>query len=207
MNVDIFIKRLRLYGRHGVLPQEREVGANFYVTLTAVADVSDEALLHDRLEGTVDYSKLVEVLEREMAKPSALLEHAAMRMASSVLRDFPIISRVELELEKQNCAKRIKLRNFAMNLYLVSQKMGNLSIGLELMIVGMLTVFVILLIVIWGGKLLIAVVNKVAPEEVVPAKKSAKPASTIDGGTMAILQEVVSQITGGKGKVASAKKI
>ena len=94
-----------------------------------------------------------------------------------------------------------------MNLYLVSQKMGNLSIGLELMIVGMLTVFVILLIVIWGGKLLIAVVNKVAPEEVVPAKKSAKPASTIDGGTMAILQEVVSQITGGKCKVASAKKI
>lgn len=75
------------------------------------------------------------------------------------------------------------------------------------MIVGMLTVFVILLIVIWGGKLLIAVVNKVAPEEVVPAKKSAKPASTIDGGTMAILQEVVSQITGGKGKVASVKKI
>lgn len=75
------------------------------------------------------------------------------------------------------------------------------------MIVGMLTVFVILLIVIWGGKLLIAVVNKVAREEVVPAKKSAKPASTIDGGTMAILQEVVSQITGGKGKVASAKKI
>ena len=46
-----------------------------------------------------------------------------------------------------------------MNLYLVSQKMGNLGIGLELMIVGMLTVFVILLIVIWGGKLLIAVVN------------------------------------------------
>lgn len=75
------------------------------------------------------------------------------------------------------------------------------------MVVGMLTVFVILLIVIWGGKLLIAVVNKVAPAEVVPAKKSAKPAAAIDGGTMAILQEVVSQITAGKGKVASARKI
>ena len=42
------------------------------------------------------------VLDREMAKPSALREHVAMRMASSVLRDFPIISRVELELEKEN---------------------------------------------------------------------------------------------------------
>lgn len=85
--------------------------------------------------------------------------------------------------------------------------MENLGIGLELMVVGMLTVFVILLIVIWGGKLLIAVVNKVAPEEVVPAKKRPMPSPAIDGTTMAILQEVVSQITGGKGKVASAKKI
>ena len=102
MDVDIFIKRLRLYGRHGVLPQERKVGANFYVTLTATADVGDEALLHDRLEGTVDYGKLVGVLEREMAKPSALLEHVAMRMASSVLHDFPNVSRVALELEKEN---------------------------------------------------------------------------------------------------------
>ena len=67
-----------------------------------------------------------------------------------------------------------------MNLYLVSQKMGNLSIGLELMIVGMLTVFVILLIVIWGGKLLIAVVNKVAPEEVVPARRvQSQPAQSM----------------------------
>lgn len=85
--------------------------------------------------------------------------------------------------------------------------MGNLGFGLELMVVGMLTVFVILLVVIWGGKLLIAVVNKVAPEEVVPAKKSAKPAGAVDASTMAILQEVVSKITGGKGQVASARKI
>ena len=85
--------------------------------------------------------------------------------------------------------------------------MGNLGFGLELMVVGMLTVFVILLVVIWGGKLLIAVVNKVAPEEVVPAKKRAKPADAVDASTMAILQEVVSKITGGKGQVASARKI
>ena len=85
--------------------------------------------------------------------------------------------------------------------------MGNLGFGLELMVVGMLTVFVILLVVIWGGKLLIAVVNKVAPEEVVSAKKSAKPADAVDASTMAILQEVVSKITGGKGQVASARKI
>ncbi len=88
--------------------------------------------------------------------------------------------------------------------------MDNLNIGLELMVVGMCTVFMILIIVIWGGKLLINVVNKIAPEEEEASPKAAKAAAqtaTIDGTTMAVLQEVVSKITGGKGHIASAKKL
>ena len=51
--------------------------------------------------------------------------------------------------------------------------MENLNIALLLMIVGMATVFAILLIVIYLGKGLIALVNKYAPEEVAPAKQAA----------------------------------
>ena len=76
------------------------------------------------------------------------------------------------------------------------------------MVVGMATVFLSLSILISGGKLLIKFVNRVAPEEVVPAKKTASAApATVDAGTMQVLQEVVRQLTGGKGHVASAKKI
>ena len=85
--------------------------------------------------------------------------------------------------------------------------MDNLGIGFELMIVGMSTVFLILLIVIWGGKLLIKTVNKIAPKEVVSPKKSATTNANIDGDTMAILQQVVSQITGGKGHISSARRL
>ncbi len=86
--------------------------------------------------------------------------------------------------------------------------MENIGFGLQLMVVGMATVFLILQIVVSGGKLLIKLVNKIAPEEVVAPKKAAAAApATIDAGTMAVLQEVVKQITGGKGHVASAKKI
>lgn len=85
--------------------------------------------------------------------------------------------------------------------------MDNLGVGFELMIVGMSTVFLILLIVIWGGKLLIKAVNKIAPEEVVAPKKGATPAAAVDSSTLAILQQVVSQITGGKGHISSAKRI
>ena len=86
--------------------------------------------------------------------------------------------------------------------------MENLGTGLQLMLVGMSTVFAILLIVINGGKLLIALVNKFAPQEAEAPKKAASAApQTVDANTMAVLNEVVKQITGGKGHVASAKKI
>lgn len=87
--------------------------------------------------------------------------------------------------------------------------MEQFGIGLQLMIVGMLTVFAILLIVIFGGKLLIRVVNLVAPEEVASAKKTvaASNPGSVDASTMAVLQEVVKQLTAGKGRLESAKKI
>lgn len=86
--------------------------------------------------------------------------------------------------------------------------MEHLGIGLQLMIVGMCTVFAILLIVIYGGKLLISIVNKIAPEEEAVAKKTVTAQTgVVDASTMAVLQEVVKQLTGGKGHVESAKKI
>lgn len=43
--------------------------------------------------------------------------------------------------------------------------MENIGTGLMLMVVGMATVFVILLIVIWLSQFLIKVVNKIAPKK------------------------------------------
>lgn len=86
--------------------------------------------------------------------------------------------------------------------------MENLGIGLQLMIVGMCTVFLILIIVIYGGKLLIMAVNRIAPEELATAKKIAQTQSgSVTPTTMAVLNEVVKQLTGGKGHVSSARKI
>lgn len=85
--------------------------------------------------------------------------------------------------------------------------MDNIGLGLQLMVVGMSAVFLILIIVIWGGKLLIKAVNKIAPEEVESSKKISAAPAVVDSATMAVLQQVVTQITGGKGRIASAKKM
>jgi len=88
--------------------------------------------------------------------------------------------------------------------------MENLPEAFKLLVVGMLTVFCILLIVIYFGKLLIALVNKYAPEEIAkPAKAALKstPSAAVDQQTMSIIQAAVSQLTGGKGKVSKVEKV
>ena len=85
--------------------------------------------------------------------------------------------------------------------------MENLNTALLLMVVGMATVFAILLIVIYLGKGLIALVNKYAPEEVAPAKQEANAPAAVPGNIMAAISAAVTVVTQGKGKVAKVEKL
>lgn len=85
--------------------------------------------------------------------------------------------------------------------------MENLETALLLMVVGMATVFAILLIVIYLGKLLISLVNKYAPEEQLPAKQGDQSPVPIPGNIVAAITAAVNVVTQGKGKVAKIEKI
>ena len=87
--------------------------------------------------------------------------------------------------------------------------MENLGLGLQLMAVGMITVFCILLVVIQLSKLLIQAVNKWAPAEVVTPQPQVKkaPAATVDNQTLSIIQAAVTQITDGKGSVKNVTRL
>lgn len=82
--------------------------------------------------------------------------------------------------------------------------------ALQLMVVGMLTVFCILIIVILLGTALIKLVNKYAPEEV-QAKKSVAAANNavqqVDATVKAVIDAAVAQITGGKGRASKITKL
>lgn len=97
----IFLDNYRIYAHHGVMPQERIVGAEFRVSLRVTADCA-RAIETDRVEEAVDYAALHDIVEKEMAIPSALLEHVAGRIAKHVVQDFPQVDSVEVELQKCN---------------------------------------------------------------------------------------------------------
>ncbi len=85
--------------------------------------------------------------------------------------------------------------------------MENIPEALKLLVVGMLTVFAILLIVIYLGKVLIAVINKFAPEDIIAKKQSKFETVPVDANTSAIINEAVKQLTNGKGRVSNISKI
>ena len=104
MNINkhsILLRRVRVYARHGVAPQERLTGAYFYVDMAVDADFS-AAMRTDKLDGTVSYADLFQCIKEEMAVPSLLVEHVAGRILERVFRDFPAVSRIRLTLTKEN---------------------------------------------------------------------------------------------------------
>lgn len=85
--------------------------------------------------------------------------------------------------------------------------MENLDTALLLMVVGMATVFVILLIVIYLGKLLISLVNRYAPEEVQPVRQQSKAPTPISGNILAAITAAVNVVTQNKGKITKVEKL
>lgn len=98
----IHIERLAIHACHGVFPQERVVGAMFYVTLHADVEVLPGAFLDDNLEGTVSYADIVAVVQDEMRIPSRLLEHVAYRVGRRILADYGAVQCLSLRIDKEN---------------------------------------------------------------------------------------------------------
>ena len=81
---------------------------------------------------------------------------------------------------------------------------SNISNAFLLLIIGMITVFIVLLLVVIAGKILIRLVNKYAPEQV--SKRVLRPSDALDPRIIAVMSGVVDHVTHGKGVLVSIKK-
>ena len=101
MKTFVHLNKIKIFARHGVLPQEQLTGAYFYVSLRIGYDFS-EAMQTDNLAGTISYADIFEIVRQEMAIPSKLLEHVGGRIVERIKSEFPQITSVELVIDKEN---------------------------------------------------------------------------------------------------------
>jgi len=86
----IILKGLQFYGYHGVLPQERELGRRFVIDLELFLDLT-EAGRRDDLSCTVDYTMVLQLVEKQVTSSShRLIEAVAEDIAAAVLGNFSV---------------------------------------------------------------------------------------------------------------------
>ena len=97
----VFLKEARFHAYHGVLPQEKEVGQDFLVSIRCALDMSS-AMKHDMLEVALDYGVLYQLVKAEMDIPSQLVENVAGRIGRSVLEHFQQVTAIDISITKLN---------------------------------------------------------------------------------------------------------
>lgn len=95
----IELRDVHLFAHHGVMQQEREIGAWF--TIDIKLEIDDCSCAEsDLIDGTVSYADVYDILREEMQQPSDLLEHVCNRISKRLYESFTQIRAIRITLCK-----------------------------------------------------------------------------------------------------------
>lgn len=96
---NIELRDIHLYAHHGVMPQERVVGA--WLTINAKLTINNwECAYNDNIENTVSYADVYDTIKNEMSTPSNLLENVGKRILESLFGQFATVEEIEITICK-----------------------------------------------------------------------------------------------------------
>ena len=97
----ISLEGIEFFGHHGHTEAERALGNRYTVDLLVSADLN-RAARTDKLDYTIDYEQLYQIVREESDKPAHLLEHLCGRILDRLIRQFPQILEAEICVKKHN---------------------------------------------------------------------------------------------------------
>lgn len=97
----IILKDIKVYGYHGCLIEEGQIGSDYHVNLTIKADLKKSAI-SDNLNDTVDYVHLNRIVKQEMAIRAKLLESVANRILDRIYNEIPLVNKATVRVSKIN---------------------------------------------------------------------------------------------------------
>lgn len=95
----IELQNIHLFAHHGVMPQEKAVGAWFTIDIKLQLNDNSCAITDD-IEGTVSYADVYDIIKKEMSTPSKLLENVCHRIISALFDRFNAVAAIEISLRK-----------------------------------------------------------------------------------------------------------
>lgn len=100
MKDEIRIEGLQIYAHHGVFAGENEVGQTFVVNAVLYTDTC-KAGQTDHLEDSTHYGEVCHLIKRVLTENTyKLIEKVAEEAAREILRQYPLITGIDLEVKK-----------------------------------------------------------------------------------------------------------
>lgn len=96
----IELEEMRFWAYHGCLESERSNGNLFLVDFRGELDMR-KAAGSDKLEDTVNYGLVYDLVKEEMSMPSDLLENVAGRIVRRIAEKFPEFVRFSVRVSKR----------------------------------------------------------------------------------------------------------
>ncbi len=105
----ILLEDMEFYAYHGCFKEEQVIGNRFLVDLEIEVDTA-EAELSDKLDDTVNYQAVYNMVREAMDEKSHLLEHLARRILDNLRTGFPTIRQMKVKVSKMNPPMGGKMR-------------------------------------------------------------------------------------------------
>ena len=112
----IKIQNLEVFGHHGVFSEETKLGQKFLINATLYTDTR-AAGYSDELEYSTDYGKICHFMTKYMQTHTfKLIEAVAEQMAQALLLEFPLLQKLDLEIQKPWAPIGLPLENVSVEI-------------------------------------------------------------------------------------------
>ncbi len=114
---EIFVRKIKAYGYHGVFEKENREGQWFFVDLKMRLSLA-EAAATDDLEKTVNYAAAAAVAKAcvEIRPPFRLIEKLAGTIAERILEAFPRVRSVEVRVHKPHAPAGLEFEDLGVKI-------------------------------------------------------------------------------------------
>ena len=100
MAMQIELRNLKLFGSHGLHPEESFTGNEFGVEV--IMELGSEPSSKYTLDESIDYSLAFSIIKEEFEVKEPLLENLALRIAEALKSRFPLLGKIEISIHKLN---------------------------------------------------------------------------------------------------------
>lgn len=97
----ISIEGMEFFAYHGCFAEEQLIGTWFVVDLFMEVDTT-AAEQSDKLQDTVNYMAVYQVVKKEMMVNSNLLEHVGRRILNAIKTEFKTVEKASVKVRKMN---------------------------------------------------------------------------------------------------------